>query len=195
MKFLDNFYAFVIKQAKHRYASYVLFFISFAESSFFPLPPDPLLSVMVSLKKDKAIFYCIICSLASVLGGILGYAIGYYLFDAIGNSILETYNLTEKFYYIAEKINKCAFWFIVAKGLTPIPYKVVTIAAGALKTDLLVFLLASIISRSLRFIIVCTVSKKYGEQILNAIEKHKTVACVSIFIIIILIFTIMKVMY
>ena len=162
-----------MKQAESKHAIHTLILISFIESSFFPLPPDPILGVVVAKNKDRALFYAIACTIASVLGGLLGYYIGFAFFELIGSRVLSLYGQLDTFEEIVPKLNQWAFWIICAKGLTPIPYKIVTIASGFARIDLLTFVVASAIARSVRFIILALLCKKYGEQFLNFVEKHK----------------------
>jgi membrane protein YqaA with SNARE-associated domain len=166
--------------------------ISFIESSFFPLPPDPILAIVVAKNKNKAFYYACMCTLASVLGGFLGYYIGYAFFELIGSRILSFYGQTEKFESVVVTLNKYAFWIICAKGLTPIPYKIVTIASGLAKIDLHTFAIASIITRGLRFTILSIICKKYGNSILDFIEKHKRVALSLVIVSVIVGFLLVK---
>ncbi|MDR1236133.1 MAG: DedA family protein [Holosporaceae bacterium] len=177
---IEKIYDWMLKQAESKNAARVLMLVSFIESSFFPLPPDPVLAIVVAKNKDKAIHYALLCTIASVLGGFLGYYIGYAFFELIGSKILSFYGQTEKFNDIAITLNKWAFWIICAKGLTPIPYKIVTIASGFAKIDLLVFGIASLITRSTRFLLLSFICKMFGEQFLAFMEKHKKVTLLLI---------------
>jgi membrane protein YqaA with SNARE-associated domain len=170
----------MLRQAQSKNAVRVLAFVSFIESSFFPLPPDPVLAIVVAKNRHKAFFYAGICALASVLGGFLGYYIGYAFFESIGVKILAFYGQTEKFKEIAESLNKWAFWIICAKGLTPIPYKIVTIGSGFAKIDLCTFAVASLITRSSRFFLLSVICRKFGAQFLKFLEKNKTTSLLLI---------------
>jgi len=170
---MEKLYDWMIRQAESKNAVWFLILVSFVESSFFPLPPDPVLAIVVAKNKDKAIHYALACTLASVIGGFLGYYIGYAFFELIGAKILSFYGQVEKFDEIVVTLNKWAFWIICAKGLTPIPYKIVTIASGFAKIDLWVFGIASLITRSARFLLLSLLCKIFGEQFLNFFEKHK----------------------
>src|SRR5215510_3732822 len=130
---------------------WVLAAISFAESSFFPIPPDILLIPMILAQPRRAWLIAAVCTIASVLGGFVGYAIGYFLFDAIGRPILEFYHAMGRYDALKAGFDQWGVWIIILKGMTPIPYKLVTIASGVAHFDLLSFVGASIISRSLRF--------------------------------------------
>jgi membrane protein YqaA with SNARE-associated domain len=165
-------YNWMVEKAGSRYASWYLFAISFTESSFSPFPPDPLMVPMILANKDRAWWLAFLTSAASVLGGVLGYAIGYYLFEKYGLPILNFYGLTEQFSSFQKSFCEWGFWAIVIKAFTPIPFKLVTIACGVLKFDFTMFMIATTISRSLRFYIEAIVLWKYGPQMQKALEKH-----------------------
>lgn len=192
---LEKCYDWMMKQAESRNALRILVFVSFIESSFFPLPPDPVLAVVVAKNRDKAMYYAIMCTLASVLGGFLGYFIGYACFKTLGVYILNWFNITpEKFNELILNMGRdtWAFWLICAKGLTPIPFKIVTIASGFAKVNLLVFFVASVITRTTRFIVLSWICKKYGNFVLDFIEKHKKVAIMSVILLLIVGFALLK---
>lgn len=183
---LEKLYNWMMHQAESKNAIQVLVIISFVESSFFPIPPDPVLAIVVAKNKDKAFYYALLCSIASVLGGFVGYYIGYAFFELIGSKVLEFYGQVDKFEGIVNTLNAWAFWIICAKGLTPIPYKIVTIACGFAKIDLLTFAIASIITRTTRFLVLSFICKRYGERVLKLMEKHKkTTILVVIFMVLI----------
>lgn len=190
---IEKLYNWMMEQARSKNAVYVLALVSFIESSFFPLPPDPVLGIVVAKNKDKAMHYAVICTLASVLGGFLGYYIGYAFFGLIGEKILAFYGQLDKFNEMIPTLNKWAFWIICAKGLTPIPYKIVTIASGFAGIDLWIFGIASMITRSTRFIVLSLLCKRFGEQLLSFIEKHKKTALCLIIISVIVGFLLVKI--
>src|SRR4051812_36504300 len=128
--------------------------VSFVESSFFPIPPDILLIPMILARPHRAFRLASLCMLASVAGGLLGYAIGYFLFDAIGRPILEYNHAMGSYEALKAGFAEWGVWIIILKGMTPIPYKLITIASGVAQFDLVAFILASIVSRSLRFFLV-----------------------------------------
>lgn len=169
-----------MKQAKSKNAVWILSLVSFIESSFFIFPPDPILAIVVAKNKDKMFFYAAICTIASVSGGFLGYYIGYTFFELIGSKILIFYGQIGQFDIIVNTLNKWAFWIICAKGFTPIPYKIVTIASGFAKIDLLTFATASLITRSMRFLILSYICKIYGDNVLHFIEKNKKLTIIII---------------
>ncbi|MDR1361990.1 MAG: DedA family protein [Holosporaceae bacterium] len=192
----EKLYDWMLKKAESKHVSMVLMFISFVESSFFPIPPDPLLLVVVAKNKKRYMYYALQCSAASVLGGFLGYYIGYACFDLIGSTILKWLDQVENFQRIVQSdtFNKYAFWLICAKGLTPIPYKVVTIASGFTGVNLVTFAIASIITRSMRFIVLSAISKKYGDTLLEFLQRHKKTAFFLTIAIIIVGFLLIKVL-
>ena len=155
-------YDWMMKMAEHPKAIWAMSGVSFVESSFFPLPPDIMLIPMVLAKRHKAFIYALAATIASVLGGILGYLIGALLFDVIGQPLLDFYGYGGKFSEFAEKYNKWGVWVVLFAGLTPFPYKVITIASGATGLGFPVFLLASIVARSIRFYAVCGLLYVFG---------------------------------
>lgn len=161
-------------------AVWALAFISFLESSVFPIPPDLLLIPMVLAARNRAYHYAFVCTVASVAGGFLGYAIGYLLFDTVGKQVLAFYGLFDKYDEIAAALSddgwwpSGGFWAIVAKGATPIPYKLVTLSAGFVKFDPTQFAVASLISRAMRFFLVAALLWWFGEPVRQFIEKRLT---------------------
>ena len=165
-------YDWVLKWADTRYGPWALFFLAFAEASFFPIPPDVLLVALAVSMPTRAFRYALIVTIGSVLGGVAGYAIGFYFMGAFGDSILELYGLSESFNRIGDFYKKYEAWAVAISGFTPVPYKLFTIGAGAFKIDLWVFIFASIIGRALRFFIIATIIYHYGESIKKFIEKY-----------------------
>jgi membrane protein YqaA with SNARE-associated domain len=155
-------------------APYALGAVSFAESSFFPIPPDVVLAPMSLARPDKAFRYAAICTVTSVLGGILGYAIGALLFESVGLWLLNLYGLGGKIESVKVWYATWGAMFILVKGLTPIPYKVVTIASGALAYDFPMFVILSIITRGARFFIIAGIFNRWGVPLKVFIEKHLT---------------------
>ena len=158
--------------AAHRHAMAALALIAFAESSFLPLPPDILLVPMTLAQPRRAWLIAAVCTIASVAGGYVGYAIGYFLFDTIGLRVLEFYHMMDKYEAFKTAFAEWGAWIIVIKGLTPIPYKLVTIASGAAQFDLTTFTLASLVSRSLRFFLLAALLWRFGEPIRDFIERR-----------------------
>ena len=168
---LRRLYDWTVSLAGHRRSAWALGCISFIESSVFPIPPDTLLIPMVFAKPALAWRYALICTITSVLGGIADYAIGYYLFDTIGQPIIAFYGLDTAFDSFKQRYNDGGVWIVLIAGLTPFPYKVITIASGVTGLNFAVFLLASITARGLRFFIVAALLWKFGAPIRNFIEK------------------------
>jgi membrane protein YqaA with SNARE-associated domain len=146
--------------------------VAFAESSFFPLPPDLMLVPMVLAEPTRAWFLAALCSLSSVAGGVLGYFIGFFLFESIGMRVLETYHLSQEFHNFQSLFQNWGFWIILAKGVTPIPYKLVTIASGASQLNFWLFVGASLISRSLRFYILAGLTWYFGDYATDLLNKY-----------------------
>jgi len=167
-------YDWTMRQAERKNAVWVLAAISFIESSVFPIPPDILLIPIILADRRRAFVIAGICTVASVCGGWLGYAIGYYLFETLGRQILEFYHAMKHYDEFKAGFDQWGMWIIIVKGMTPIPYKLVTIASGAFKFNLLWFTVASVVSRSLRFFMLATLLWKFGEPIRDFIEKRLT---------------------
>lgn len=158
--------------AGHRHALWWLSAVSFIESSVFPIPPDVLLIPMTIAERRKAWFYAAICTVSSVIGGFLGYAIGFWLFETVGQAIIGFYHLETQFAAFRETFNAYGAWIVLAKGMTPIPFKLVTITAGVTGLDLATFTLASIGSRAMRFYLVAGLLWWFGDPIRVFIEKR-----------------------
>ncbi|MEM9221449.1 MAG: YqaA family protein [Pseudomonadota bacterium] len=155
-----------------KHAVPALFGISFAESSVFPIPPDLLLIPMVLAKRARWVFYAFVCTAASVLGGIAGYAIGLLLFQEVAEPILNFYGYGEKFDDFKDRFNEYGAWIVFLAGVTPFPYKVITIASGATGLSLPIFIVASILSRGLRFYIVAGLLYWLGPPIRAFVEER-----------------------
>ena len=163
-----------IAAAGKPYAAWILGTVSFVESSFFPIPPDILLIPMILARPREAWRFAAYCTLASVAGGLLGYAIGYFLFDTIGRPILEFYHAMDRYNALKAGFDQWGTWIIIIKGMTPIPYKLITIASGVAHFDLDSFIGASIISRSLRFFLVAAILWQFGDAARRFIERRLT---------------------
>jgi membrane protein YqaA with SNARE-associated domain len=170
---LRKAYDWVMGLAGSRHAPVALSIVSFAESSFFPIPPDVMLAPMVLAKPNKAFFYAGICMASSVLGGMLGYAIGFYL-EPVGLWLLSVMGHPEGPAAFQAWFAKWGLWVILIKGLTPIPYKLVTIAAGLGHFDLFTFVWASILTRGGRFFLSATLLKYFGPAIREEVERRMT---------------------
>ena len=163
-------YDWVLHWAETPYSTWALFLLAFSESSFFPIPPDVLLIALAVAKPSKALRYALVCSVGSVLGGCLGYLIGYEFMAAVGQKIVDFYGLTDKVAYIQSLYQQYDAWAVGIAGFTPIPYKVFTIAAGMFKIDFPVFIVASLLSRSARFFLVGGLIYKFGPSIQGFID-------------------------
>ena len=168
---LRRLYDWVMGLAASRHAPTSLFAVTFAESSFFPVPPDVMLAPMVLARPDRAWRYAAICTLASVLGGILGYAIGYFL-TPVGQWMMAATGHAGGLAEFKCWYDKYGVWVILAKGLTPIPYKLVTIASGLAAFSFPMFIFASVVTRGARFFLVAFVVKKFGPALLPVIERR-----------------------
>ncbi len=169
---LRRLYDWTLELSAHRYALLALALVSFAESSFFPVPPDVLIIPMVLAARAKAWRIAFVCSVASVLGGIAGYGIGYFLFEAVGQPIVDFYGLGHQFTQFQARYNEWGAWIVAVAGFSPIPYKIFTIASGVTALDPWVFITASALSRSARFFLVAGLLWYFGEPIRLFIEKY-----------------------
>ncbi len=169
---LRSLYDWMMRKASDEKAPWALAVVSFIESSFFPIPPDVMLIPMIMANRKKAFWYATIATVASVIGGILGYAIGYYLYDAVGLPILKFYGKEGALDVFIKFVQEYGVPAVIIKGATPIPYKVVTIAAGVGKMPFLSFIGASIIARAMRFYLVAGLLYYFGEPIREFIEKR-----------------------
>jgi membrane protein YqaA with SNARE-associated domain len=165
-------YDWTISLSQRPSAPYALGAVSFAESSFFPIPPDVVLAPMALARPDKAYRYALICTVASVIGGLLGYMIGALFMDTVGQWLIAVYGGKEKIDGLLALYREWGALLILIKGLTPIPYKFVTIASGAAGYDLFWFVVLSIITRGARFYLVAGLLNKFGGPIKAIMDKH-----------------------
>lgn len=169
---LRKLYNWVMQLAEHRHAQWALFGVSFAESSFFPLPPDVMMIPMILAERLKAWRYAIIATVGSVLGGLFGYYIGAAFYETIGIKIVEFYGLNDKLDVFFDNYKLYGAIIVFVAGFTPIPYKVFTIASGVVGLNLPVFLAASAVSRGARFLLVAGLLYFLGAPIRAFIEKY-----------------------
>lgn len=169
---IRRLYNWVMGWADSKYAGWYLFALAFAESSFFPIPPDVLLFALTLSRPKKAFFYAIICTLGSVAGGAFGYAIGFYAFEAFGRPIVEFYHFQEQFARLEALYEQYDFWIVFTAGFTPIPYKVFTIASGLFTINFVNFMIASLVGRAGRFFLVSALIWKFGAPMKRFIDKH-----------------------
>ncbi|MCW9034684.1 MAG: DedA family protein [Rhodospirillales bacterium] len=189
---LQRLYDWTMDLAGKPNALLFLVLIAFVESSFFPLPPDILLIPMVLAAREQAWRYAAFCTAASVLGGCAGYGIGYFLFDTIGQPVLGFYGYMDKFEVFKGYYNEWGAWIVAGAGVTPFPYKVITIASGVTNLDFATFSVASVLSRGARFFLVAALLWKFGPPIRGFIEQHLGKLTVIFFVILIGSFVIIK---
>ena len=185
MNFLKRTYNWTLEKAQHKNAKWYLSLISFAESSFFPIPPDILLIPMALASKAKALFYAFICTLFSVLGGILGYAIGYFFYNSVGIYIVEFYHLENSFNIFESYYKECGILIVLGAGITPFPYKFITIASGVFGLNIFLFIIVSIIGRGLRFYLIAILLYFFGEKIKLIIDKYFNILTIVFFILLV----------
>ncbi len=180
---LRRLYNWTMEFAGHRHATRALATVSFTESSFFPIPPDVLLIPMVLANREKAWYYATVCTISSVIGGIFGYLIGWLLYDSVGLWLMNLYGYGTQVEAFRQAYAEWGTWIILIKGLTPIPYKIVTITSGFAGYDLFWFILLSIITRAARFFLVAALLYQYGEPVRGFIEKRLELVTAGIAVI------------
>ena len=178
-------YNWMMRVAAHEKAPHALFAISFVESSVFPIPPDVMLIPMILADRAKAWIYATICLIGSVLGGLLGYAIGYYFFGYIGEPILNLYGYAQSYESTRVLFDTWGPWILIAKGWTPFPYKVLTIAAGVFKMSIVAFVLASLVARGMRFYLVAALLYWFGEPIRDFIERRLSLVTTAFIVLLV----------
>ena len=181
MQWLKNLYNWVLEWSNSKWGAFALFLLAFTEASFFPIPPDVLLIALCLGSRSKSLYFVAICSLGSALGAIFGYSIGYFLwwngsqeFSQFANfffNIIPGFS-TDIFFDIKQKYEEWNFWVIFVSGFTPIPFKVFTVSAGAFNINFNLFLIASLIARSARFLIIGGLIWRFGDPIRSFIDKY-----------------------
>ncbi|MEZ5911969.1 MAG: YqaA family protein [Paracoccaceae bacterium] len=169
---IRGLYDWTLSLAQSRHALWALAAVAFVESSVFPIPPDILMIPMIIATPRRAWLIAFVALVASVLGGLLGYVIGAYLFDSVGQPVLEFYGKTAHFETFRQTYNDWGAWAVLIAGITPFPYKVITILSGATGLSLPVFIVASIAARGFRFFLVAALLWKYGAPIRDFIERR-----------------------
>ncbi|PHP65568.1 cytochrome B [Zhengella mangrovi] len=182
---LRRLYDWTLSLAGTRHAEKALAGISFAESSFFPIPPDVLLIPMVLARRDRWVRIAVICTVSSILGAFLGYAIGMFLFETIGQPLLKFYGKADAFEQISQWYNTWGGWGVLFAAVTPFPYKVLTIFSGATGLNFLIFTLVSVIGRAARFFLVAWLLHRWGEPIRVFIEKYLNLLVTAFMILLI----------
>lgn len=178
-------YHWTLSLAESPRATWALGAIAFAESSFFPIPPDVILVPMSLARPKRAWFYAGLCTLCSVAGGILGYAIGLLLFDTVGHWLIDLYGYAARMDTVREAYSKWGWAFILVKGLTPIPFKLVTIVSGLLQYNFALFVLLCFITRGARFFLLAGILHRYGEPIKLLLERHFATFMIAIVVMIV----------
>ena len=168
----DRLYERVMTLARHRHAMRWLAAVSFAESSVFPIPPDIMLIPMILAQRARAWAIASVCTLASVLGGLAGYAIGYVFWEAVGQPLVAFYGYEAKMGDFAARYDEWGAWIVFLAGITPFPYKVITIASGFAGLDVVVFVVASVLSRGLRFFAEAALLWRFGAPARRFVERH-----------------------
>jgi len=171
---LRRLYDWCVASAGKPYASWIMGVVSFAESSFFPVPPDAMLIPMALARPDKAWFFATVCTVTSVLGGLVGYFIGAVLYDSVGHWLIQLYGYGNKVEAFREAYAQWGTLLILVKGVTPIPYKIVTITSGFAGYPVVMFILCSIVARGMRFYLVAFLLNRYGDRARHIIEERLT---------------------
>jgi len=180
---LRRLYDWTMDLAGHRHALLALAVISFAESSVFPIPPDVLLIPMILAARERAWLIAGVCTLASVVGGVFGYAIGALLFDTLGQPIVEFYGYLDRYQEFQAGYEEWGAWIVAGAGFTPFPYKVITITSGVMQLDFAVFMIASIASRGARFFLLAALLWYFGPPIRSFIERYLAQLTILFFVL------------
>jgi membrane protein YqaA with SNARE-associated domain len=165
-------YDWTLRLAGHRHADRYMAAVSFCESSFFPIPPDVMLVPMILARRDQAYWIATICTVASVLGGMFGYAIGYFLYESVGQWLIQLYGMASKMDQFRQWYADWGAAIILIKGLTPIPFKLVTIASGLAEFNFLIFVITATITRAARFFIIAFLLKRFGAPVQRVLEER-----------------------
>ena len=189
---LRPLYDWTLRMSAHRNALWVLAAIAFIESSIFPIPPDVMIIPMVLATRERAWRIAAVCTVASVLGGLAGFGIGYFLFETIGRPLLEFYGYADKFATFQGWYHEWGAWIVAVAGTTPFPYKVITIASGVVGLNLAVFMIASVLSRGARFFLVAGLLWAFGPPIRRFLEKHLGWLTILFFVLLIGGFVLLK---
>ncbi len=182
---LRRLYDWTMTLARHRQADRWLAIVSFIESSCFPIPPDVMLIPMVLADLARAWRIAFICTIASVLGGLAGYAIGALLFETVGKPLLAFYGYGDQFQHFTTRYNEWGAWIVAFAALTPFPFKVITIASGVAGLDLVVFTVASVLARGARFYLVAALLWRFGAPIQGFIERNLGILTTVFFVLLI----------
>ena len=189
---LKRIYDWCVESAHKPYSLWILSAVAFAESSFFPIPPDVMLIPMSLAQPKRAWLYATVCTVASVLGGLLGYAIGALLYDSIGHWLIQLYGYGDKVEAFREAYAQYGAWIILLKGLTPIPYKIVTIASGMAHFNFPLFVAASVLTRGARFFVLALLLRLFGEKVRDFVERRLTLVTSAVAAAVVFGFVVLK---
>jgi len=182
---IRGLYDWTMRLAATRHAMWALAIVSFVESSVFPIPPDILLIPLILAQPHRAFRIAALCTVASVTGGLFGYWIGFSLFEEVGRPMLEFYGKDAYFDGFAQRYNEWGAWAVLTAGVTPFPYKVITILSGATGLNLTVFMVASVVARGLRFFVIAGLLWKFGTPIRDFIERRLGLLFTAFFVLLI----------
>lgn len=180
---LRKMYDKTLELSAHPKAVWYLALVCFIESSFFPIPPYVMIMPMVLANRQKAWFYAAVATISSVLGGLLGYFIGYFFFQSIALPLLEIYSYQDEFAHIQAIYDEYGAWIVLLSGVSPLPYKVITIMSGLAQMNLVVFIACSIVIRALRFFVFAGLLWKFGEPMKGFIDKHFNMLTILFFVL------------
>lgn len=172
------------KQANKPSSKWWLALISLTESSIFPIPPDPFLVAILLVKREKWLYYSLIVAIFSTIGALLGYFIGFAFYEFIGKPLVNLYSLQDELLEVSHLFDKNTFWTMFVAAFTPIPFKVFTIAGGLFQVNIFVFLVASLIGRTLRFLIVGLIMKFFGKELLDNFVKYFNYVTITVLVLI-----------
>jgi len=192
LRLLRRLYDWVLHWAETPYGAAALFVLAFAESSFFPIPPDPLLIALVLGLRRRWWWFGLLCTVGSAAGGLFGYAIGVWLMDALGWRIIRFYHAEEYFAQVRELYSRYDWWIVFTAAFTPIPYKVFTIASGAFGINLVPFCLASLVGRGARFFLVAGLLYLFGPPLRRFIDRYFDWLCIAFVVLLIGGFVVVK---
>jgi len=182
---LKRLYDWTLAKAAHRHAEWWLILFSFLESSVFPIPPHPLLGLMCLARPERALRYGVVCTLASVAGGLLGYAVGHFLFATVGTTLLDWLHLTASFPKAACYLRDYGAEIILIKGATPIPFKLITITSGFINLSLFTFIWATVVSRGMQFVLVGLLFWKFGAPIKALLDRYLTIISITFVVLVV----------
>jgi membrane protein YqaA with SNARE-associated domain len=189
---LHDLYDWTMEWLQTPYGVMVLFLVAIAESSFFPIPPDVFLMALCISLPAKSFRFAGVCAVGSVIGGIIGYGLGFWFMDAIGSRIIEIYGLADKYQVVQDLYREYDAWAVGAAGFTPLPYKVFTITAGAFRIDFPTFVIVSFFSRSARFVLVAGLIYRYGAPIRGFIERYLNILTMLFLVLLVTGFVLIK---